>query len=226
MSCSATGKPAPKITWHLPSTLLQKPKEYHIKLTNQTITVISNFTHAHSKILKEYPIACVIQHPSLNVTLPLPMDNLTQGQYTNLLLPWNRRRGNISWAVSASRGWRAGGKGTTKRSWYGEGQEKVLGNNQTFWAMMQTFGIHVGHCDMSLGHQTPNTGLLVVLLVCMLAYASSPPLTQEISQGMSKMGLGVFSSCTSLPEHLLLFPQVRTISWHQPWPLLWGCWSL
>ncbi|XP_015733855.2 OX-2 membrane glycoprotein-like isoform X2 [Coturnix japonica] len=80
MSCSATGKPAPKITWHLPSTLLQKPKEYHIKLSNQTITVISNFTHAHSKILKEYPIACVIQHPSLNVTLSLPMDNLTQGQ--------------------------------------------------------------------------------------------------------------------------------------------------
>ncbi|XP_001233343.5 OX-2 membrane glycoprotein [Gallus gallus] len=86
MSCSATGKPAPKITWHLPSTLLQKPKEYHIKLTNQTITVISNFTHAHSKILKEYPIACVIQHPSLNVTLPLPMDNLTQGQ-DNIMAP-------------------------------------------------------------------------------------------------------------------------------------------
>ncbi|XP_021253890.1 OX-2 membrane glycoprotein-like [Numida meleagris] len=80
MSCSATGKPAPKITWHLPSTLLQKPKEYHIKLSNQTITVISNFTHTHSKILKEYPIACVIQHPSLNVTLSLPMDNLTRGQ--------------------------------------------------------------------------------------------------------------------------------------------------
>ncbi|XP_031445847.1 OX-2 membrane glycoprotein-like isoform X3 [Phasianus colchicus] len=80
MSCSATGKPAPKITWHLPSTLLQKPKEYHIHLSNQTITVISNFTHAHSKILKDYPIACVIQHPSLNVTLSLPMDSLTQGQ--------------------------------------------------------------------------------------------------------------------------------------------------
>ncbi|XP_042723407.1 OX-2 membrane glycoprotein-like isoform X1 [Lagopus leucura] len=80
MSCSATGKPAPKITWQLPSTLLQKPKEYHIKLSNQTITVISNFTHSHSKILKEYPVACVVQHPSLNVTLSLPMDNLTQGQ--------------------------------------------------------------------------------------------------------------------------------------------------
>ncbi|NWS54295.1 OX2G protein, partial [Chunga burmeisteri] len=80
MSCSATGKPAPKITWRLPSILQKKPREYHVKLGNQTVTVISNFTHAHSKILQEYPIACVIQHPSLNVTLVLPVDSLAQGQ--------------------------------------------------------------------------------------------------------------------------------------------------
>uniref|UniRef100_A0A674G7F7 OX-2 membrane glycoprotein-like n=1 Tax=Taeniopygia guttata TaxID=59729 RepID=A0A674G7F7_TAEGU len=41
MSCSATGKPAPKITWHLPSILQQKPREYHIKFSNQTVTVIN-----------------------------------------------------------------------------------------------------------------------------------------------------------------------------------------
>ncbi|NXO70129.1 OX2G protein, partial [Phainopepla nitens] len=79
MSCSATGKPAPKITWNLPSILQQKPREYHIKFSNQTVTVISNFTHTHSKILQEYPITCVIQHPSLNVTLVLPADTLEQG---------------------------------------------------------------------------------------------------------------------------------------------------
>ncbi|XP_010148463.1 PREDICTED: uncharacterized protein LOC104508506 [Eurypyga helias] len=79
VSCSATGKPAPKITWHLPSILQQKPREYHVRLGNQTVTVISNFTHAHSKILHQYPIACVIQHPSLNVTLVLPMDTVVQG---------------------------------------------------------------------------------------------------------------------------------------------------
>ncbi|XP_053912863.1 OX-2 membrane glycoprotein isoform X2 [Cuculus canorus] len=79
MSCSATGKPAPKITWHLPRILQQKPREYHIRLSNQTVTVISNFTHAHSKILQEYPITCVIQHPSLNRTLVLPIDSLAQG---------------------------------------------------------------------------------------------------------------------------------------------------
>ncbi|XP_069725182.1 OX-2 membrane glycoprotein-like [Phaenicophaeus curvirostris] len=78
-SCSATGKPAPKITWHLPRILQQKPREYHIRLSNQTVTVISNFTHAHSKILQEYPITCVIQHPSLNRTLVLPMDSVAQG---------------------------------------------------------------------------------------------------------------------------------------------------
>ncbi|NXA25410.1 OX2G protein, partial [Ibidorhyncha struthersii] len=79
MSCSATGRPAPKITWRLPSILQQKPREYHIRLGNQTVTVVSNFTHAQSKILQEYPIACVIQHPSLNVTLVLPTDSLAQG---------------------------------------------------------------------------------------------------------------------------------------------------
>ncbi|NXD30813.1 OX2G protein, partial [Spelaeornis formosus] len=79
MSCSATGKPAPKITWHLPSILQQKPREYHIKFSNQTVTVISNFTHIRSKILQESPITCMIQHPSLNVTLVLPTDSLEQG---------------------------------------------------------------------------------------------------------------------------------------------------
>ncbi|XP_066858439.1 OX-2 membrane glycoprotein-like isoform X4 [Anser cygnoides] len=100
MSCSATGKPAPKISWSLPSILLQKPREYHVRLGNQTVTVISNFTHTLSKILQEYPIACVIQHPSLNVTLALPMDSLAQGQYTALLLLWSRKHGNISWGRS------------------------------------------------------------------------------------------------------------------------------
>ncbi|XP_068764897.1 OX-2 membrane glycoprotein isoform X2 [Struthio camelus] len=80
MSCSATGKPAPKITWQLPSTLQQKPREYHVRVSNQTVTVISNFTLTHSKVLQEYPVTCMIQHPSLNVTLALPTDSLMQGQ--------------------------------------------------------------------------------------------------------------------------------------------------
>ncbi|XP_065495167.1 OX-2 membrane glycoprotein-like [Caloenas nicobarica] len=84
MSCSATGKPPPKITWRLPGILQQKPREYHVRLSNQTVTVISNFTYTNSKILQEHPIACVIQHPSLNVTLVLPLDSLEQGQYSSV----------------------------------------------------------------------------------------------------------------------------------------------
>nr|XP_021143409.1 OX-2 membrane glycoprotein [Columba livia] len=84
MSCSATGKPPPKITWRLPSILQQKPMEYHVTLSNQTVTVISNFTYTHSKILQEHPVACVIQHPSLNVTLVLPMDSLEQGPESSM----------------------------------------------------------------------------------------------------------------------------------------------
>ncbi|NXO90882.1 OX2G protein, partial [Certhia brachydactyla] len=86
MSCSATGKPAPKITWHLPRSLQQKPKEYHKKFSNQTVTVISNFTLTHPKILQEYPITCMIQHPSLNVTLVLPTDSLEQGPDSSMAL--------------------------------------------------------------------------------------------------------------------------------------------
>ncbi|NXV79033.1 OX2G protein, partial [Atlantisia rogersi] len=77
MSCSATGKPAPKITWHLPSILQQKTKEYHILHSNGVVTVISNFTHTHPKVLQEYPIVCMIKHPSLNTTLVLHMDTTT-----------------------------------------------------------------------------------------------------------------------------------------------------
>ncbi|NXP80930.1 OX2G protein, partial [Ramphastos sulfuratus] len=85
ISCSATGKKAPKITWHLPSILQQKSREYHIKSDN-TVTFISNFTHTHSKILQDYSIACVILHPSLNVTLVLPTDSRVQGPVGSMAL--------------------------------------------------------------------------------------------------------------------------------------------
>ncbi|NXP51695.1 OX2G protein, partial [Heliornis fulica] len=84
MSCSATGKPAPTIAWHLPRFLQQKPREYHIRLSNGAVTVISNFTHSHFKVLQEYPITCMIQHPSLNTTLFLPVDTMMQGLESNV----------------------------------------------------------------------------------------------------------------------------------------------
>lgn len=119
MSCSATGKPAPKITWHLPSILQQKPREYHIRFSNQTVTVISNFTHTHSKIFQEHPIACMIQHPSLNVTLVLPADSLEQGQYVTLLLLWSGAENGkhlLGQIRKLLRGLGEGGEGTWKSS--------------------------------------------------------------------------------------------------------------
>lgn len=135
MSCSATGKPAPKITWHLPSILQKKPREYHIKFSNQTVTVISNFTHTHSKILQEYPITCVIQHPSLNVTLVLPTDSLQQGQYVTPLLLWSGAKNGkhlLGQIRQLLRGLGAGGEGTWKSScgWAWEGWRRGCGTSR------------------------------------------------------------------------------------------------
>ncbi|NWI99432.1 OX2G protein, partial [Crypturellus undulatus] len=82
ISCSATGKPAPKISWQLPSTLQEIPREHRRRVTNQTVTVTSNLTLALSSTFQGRPIGCVIQHPSLNKTLVLPVDDLIQGQDT------------------------------------------------------------------------------------------------------------------------------------------------
>ncbi|XP_008105964.1 OX-2 membrane glycoprotein [Anolis carolinensis] len=71
ISCSATGKPEPVITWKANKHLLIKPKEYVIQHSNKTMTVVSNFTHISSQVFHENPITCVIHHPSLNTTQEL-----------------------------------------------------------------------------------------------------------------------------------------------------------
>ncbi|KAH0624961.1 hypothetical protein JD844_032914 [Phrynosoma platyrhinos] len=74
-SCSVTGKPEPMITWKFTKHLLIKPKQYVIQQLNETVTVVSNFTHIFSQVIWENPIICVIHHPSLNHTqeLTVPM---------------------------------------------------------------------------------------------------------------------------------------------------------
>ncbi|XP_042298850.1 OX-2 membrane glycoprotein-like [Sceloporus undulatus] len=71
ISCSATGKPEPVITWKFPRHLLIQPKQYAIQQLNETVTVVSNFTHIFSQIVWENPIICVIHHLSLNHTQEL-----------------------------------------------------------------------------------------------------------------------------------------------------------
>ncbi|KAH1185815.1 hypothetical protein KIL84_018564 [Mauremys mutica] len=79
ISCSVTGKPAPMISWNLSHRLQEEPGQYLINHSDQTVTVISNFTHVPSRIHWENPAVCVIQHPLLNVTLTLSKDGQVQG---------------------------------------------------------------------------------------------------------------------------------------------------
>ncbi|XP_069492081.1 nectin-1-like isoform X2 [Ambystoma mexicanum] len=72
VSCSATGKPAPVITWKLSEKLQGKPQLYSLVNPNLTITVISNFTYVPSRSTQEKPVTCVLQHPGLNVEIQLP----------------------------------------------------------------------------------------------------------------------------------------------------------
>ncbi|XP_067402503.1 OX-2 membrane glycoprotein-like isoform X2 [Emydura macquarii macquarii] len=80
ISCSVTGKPAPVISWNISHHLPQEPGRYLVSHSDQTVTVISNFTYVPSRIHWESPVGCVIQHPLLNVTLTLPNEALIQGQ--------------------------------------------------------------------------------------------------------------------------------------------------
>ncbi|XP_018101349.1 OX-2 membrane glycoprotein isoform X2 [Xenopus laevis] len=68
ISCSATGKPAPTITWNLTETPEQNPQNYSINHPDQTVTVISNFTH---RTLGRIHVTCVVHHPSLSSDIVL-----------------------------------------------------------------------------------------------------------------------------------------------------------
>ncbi|XP_078512888.1 nectin-3-like [Lissotriton helveticus] len=78
LSCSATGKPAPEITWNLTQSLRGKPQHYFIDNPNRTITVISNFTYVSSRFSPENLVTCVLRHPALNVEITLPVETEMQ----------------------------------------------------------------------------------------------------------------------------------------------------
>ncbi|XP_077200406.1 OX-2 membrane glycoprotein [Paroedura picta] len=73
VSCSATGRPAAVITWKIPEHLRIKPVQYVSHHPDQTVSVVSNFTHVPSKDLWKNHIRCLIQHPSLNATQELTL---------------------------------------------------------------------------------------------------------------------------------------------------------
>ncbi|MEE6516356.1 hypothetical protein FKM82_025759, partial [Ascaphus truei] len=71
ISCSATGIPAPEITWNLTESMRGKPQQYSIIHPDQTVTVISNFTQVCSRVLQENKVTCMVRHPSLKSDISL-----------------------------------------------------------------------------------------------------------------------------------------------------------
>ncbi|XP_075053428.1 OX-2 membrane glycoprotein-like isoform X1 [Mixophyes fleayi] len=65
VTCSATGQPAPSITWELPDNLEITPETYTIVNLNRTVTVISNFTQRFARTLEGIEVTCVVHHPAL-----------------------------------------------------------------------------------------------------------------------------------------------------------------
>ncbi|XP_018104200.2 OX-2 membrane glycoprotein [Xenopus laevis] len=71
ISCSATGKPAPTITWNLTETPKKNPQNYSIIHPDQTVTVISNFTLATLRRMERINITCFVHHSALGSDIVL-----------------------------------------------------------------------------------------------------------------------------------------------------------
>ncbi|XP_072277772.1 OX-2 membrane glycoprotein-like, partial [Pyxicephalus adspersus] len=65
VTCSATGKPAPQISWNTTAGLTITSQMYTIKNPNGTETTISNFTHKVTENRDE-KVICVVSHPTLH----------------------------------------------------------------------------------------------------------------------------------------------------------------
>ncbi|XP_069800717.1 OX-2 membrane glycoprotein-like [Dendropsophus ebraccatus] len=93
LTCSATGKPAPIITWILPKSLDIDPENDSIINLNDTETVISNLTlHSSSIRGKVVTVTCVVHHPSLSSErhLSTAIDatrNQDMTPYLNIIVP-------------------------------------------------------------------------------------------------------------------------------------------
>ncbi|NXL02069.1 MO2R4 protein, partial [Mesembrinibis cayennensis] len=58
--CSATGKPAPKITWLDDRDLDESPEIHHVQNANGTITVTNRLTFSANHL---HTLACLLDHP-------------------------------------------------------------------------------------------------------------------------------------------------------------------
>lgn len=58
--CSATGKPAPKITWLDDGELDESPEIHHVQHANGTVTVANRLTFSANHV---HALACLLDHP-------------------------------------------------------------------------------------------------------------------------------------------------------------------
>ncbi|NXS44104.1 MO2R4 protein, partial [Balaeniceps rex] len=58
--CSATGKPAPKITWLDDRDLDESPEIHHVQNANGTVTVANRITFSANHL---HALACLLDHP-------------------------------------------------------------------------------------------------------------------------------------------------------------------
>ncbi|NXO14098.1 MO2R4 protein, partial [Oriolus oriolus] len=58
--CTATGKPAPNITWQDDRGLEETPEIHHIQNTNGTVTVASRLTFSANHL---HALSCLLDHP-------------------------------------------------------------------------------------------------------------------------------------------------------------------
>ncbi|XP_010148462.1 PREDICTED: LOW QUALITY PROTEIN: nectin-1-like [Eurypyga helias] len=81
--CSATGKPAPKITWLDDRNLEESPEIHHIQNANGTVTVANRLTFSASQL---HALACLLDHPQGRQMKAVYLEKERQGVQTNIII--------------------------------------------------------------------------------------------------------------------------------------------
>lgn len=75
--CSATGKPAPNITWLDDRGLEETPQIHHIQNTNRTVTVTSRLNVSASHL---HALFCLLDHPQGRQKKALHLEKRREGR--------------------------------------------------------------------------------------------------------------------------------------------------
>ncbi|NXK30419.1 MO2R4 protein, partial [Piprites chloris] len=89
--CSATGKPAPNITWLSDRGLDTSPKTHHIQNPNGTVTVASRLTFSANHL---DALCCLLEHPQGRKMKALPLEKKGEEDVQEVII--------IMWVVIAA----------------------------------------------------------------------------------------------------------------------------